>query len=76
MDLKSSLLCLLVLLARLVDVLHLQDLLWIAVKADLDKGISELLERGGFALLELLNGLLQERLRRCLSLSIDTIPWT
>lgn len=67
MDLKSSLLCLLVLLARLVDVLHLQDLLWIAVNADLDKGISEFLERGGIALLELLNGLLQERLRRCLS---------
>lgn len=67
MDLKSSLLRLLVLLARLVDVLYLQDVLWIAVNADLDKGISEFLERGGIALLELLNGLLQERLRRCLS---------
>lgn len=66
-DIKSSLFCLLVLCTRLVDVLHLQDLLWISVKADLHKGISKFLKRGSFALLELLYRLLQERLRRCLS---------
>ena len=50
-----------------MDVLNLEDLLRLAVQADLDEGVSEFVEWGCLALLELLDGLLKEGLRWCLS---------
>lgn len=60
--------------AQAVDVLAFQDALAAAVEAQFDEGVAQLLQRHALALLELLNGSLQEALRRDLRITALTSP--